>query len=165
MSLPPSESLWHYVVILLVASNLLLWIGLLLTIRKVHYVRHFRMIQPPKPLQGTEMTFEFAPAVDLANASLRRGRPILKRAGSCENIWTPKLKAPIELDDGRRLVTAADARSLMIGLPEDHLHSSHWQAAGTLLMRAVTKKSVSMDELQSQLLIAIRAEGLLNRPD
>jgi len=75
--------------------------------------------------------------------------------------WTRKLKAPIALDDGRRLVTLADARALMIGLPELHLQNGPWQAAAALLLRAAKGKAASMEELQRQLEIAVKAEGLV----
>jgi tetraacyldisaccharide-1-P 4'-kinase len=52
---------------------------------------------------------------------------------------THKLKAPIALDDGRRLVTLADDRTLIMGLPERRLQNGHWQPAGALLLRSTKK--------------------------
>jgi hypothetical protein len=49
----------------------------------------------------------------------------------------------------------------MLGLPERHLQNGHWVYAGQLLMAAATDKGVSLHDVQQQLLIALKAEGLI----
>jgi hypothetical protein len=74
--------------------------------------------------------------------------------------WTRNLTPPIVLKDGRVLETLSDVREVMLSLPERHLQNGHWVYAGQLLMAAATDKGVSMHEVQQQLSIALKAEGL-----
>jgi hypothetical protein len=75
--------------------------------------------------------------------------------------WTRKLTPPIELKDNRVLETLADVRELMLSLPERHVRNGHWAYAGQLLMAAATDKGVSLHDVQQQLSIALKAEGLI----
>jgi hypothetical protein len=75
--------------------------------------------------------------------------------------WTRKLTPPVELEDGRRLETLADVRELMLSMSESHLRNGHWVYAGQLLMAAATDKGVSMHDVQQQLAVALKAEGLI----
>jgi len=79
--------------------------------------------------------------------------------------WTRKLKARIALDDGRRLVTLADVRALMMALPERHLANGHWLHAGELLLKAAEPDATKadLDAAERQLAVALRGEGLLER--
>jgi len=79
--------------------------------------------------------------------------------------WTRKLKALIALDDGRRLVTLADARALMMGLSERHLANGHWLYAGELLLKAAEPDTtkVDLEAAERQLDVALKGEGLLER--
>jgi hypothetical protein len=74
---------------------------------------------------------------------------------------TRKLTPPIQLKDGRQLETLADVRKLMLALPESRLQNGHWVYAGELLMAAATRKGVSLHDVQPQLSIALKAEGLI----
>jgi hypothetical protein len=75
--------------------------------------------------------------------------------------WTRKLTPPIELNDGCRVETLADVRELMLSLPERHVRNGHWVYAGQLLMAAATDKGVSLHDVQQQLAVALKAEGLI----
>jgi hypothetical protein len=75
--------------------------------------------------------------------------------------WTRKLKAPILLNDDRRVETLSDARKIIQGLPERHLQNEHWQSVAALLTGAAKDKSVSIDEVTAQLSRALKAEGLI----
>jgi hypothetical protein len=74
--------------------------------------------------------------------------------------WSAPLSKPIKLKDGRMLVTLADARALILTLPELHQSNGHWQYAAELLLIASASKSRSDDAL-AQMLRALKAEGLL----
>ena len=74
---------------------------------------------------------------------------------------TRKLIPPLVLKDGRVLETLSDVRELMISLPEPHLRNGHWVYAGQLLMAAATDKGLSMHDVEQQLSIALKAEGLI----
>lgn len=77
--------------------------------------------------------------------------------------WRTKLPAPIALNDGRTLTTLSEARALILSLPGRHQRNEHWQyAAGLLLDSAASGRSLK--ETADQLKIALRAEGLLDRP-
>jgi hypothetical protein len=75
--------------------------------------------------------------------------------------WTRKLTPPIRLKDDRLLETLADVRSLILSLPERHLRNGHWFYAGELLMDAATRRGVSLHDVQQQVMIALKAEGLI----
>jgi hypothetical protein len=75
--------------------------------------------------------------------------------------WTRKLKAPIRLNDDRRLATLADARGLVLSLPDRRQHDEHWQYAARLLLGASRGRKVSLDDLSAQLTRALKAEGLI----
>jgi hypothetical protein len=102
------------------------------------------------------------PAQQLAsNSALCRGDDAHAAIPSSFAPWTRKLTPPIVLKGGRVLETLADVRELMLSLPERHLGNGHWVYAGQLLMAAATDKGVSMHEVQQQLSIALKAEGLI----
>jgi hypothetical protein len=69
---------------------------------------------------------------------------------------------PVTLNDGRTVATLADARELMLTLPERHQRNAHWQYAGELLLKAADygEKYAVMDA-RAQLTRALKAEGLL----
>jgi len=74
--------------------------------------------------------------------------------------WQAKFWKPVKLKDGRTLATLADARTLVLALPDLHQRNAHWQYAGELLLRASTSKS-AVDDAQAQLLRALKAEELI----
>jgi hypothetical protein len=49
----------------------------------------------------------------------------------------------------------------MLSLPERHLHNGHWVYAGELLMDAATDTGVRIHDVQQQLAIGLKAEGLI----
>src|SRR5450432_2325718 len=76
--------------------------------------------------------------------------------------WIRKLDEPIELKDGRMLVTLADAHRLMLALPEARLRSYHWQYTSDLLKKFASRGSPSaFAQALAQLPRALRSEGLL----
>ena len=50
---------------------------------------------------------------------------------------------------------------VLLSLPERHVRNGHWVYAGQLLMAAATDKGVSLHDVQQQLSIALKAEGLI----
>ena len=57
-------------------------------------------------------------------------------------MWKTPLTRPIHLSDGRTLLTLADARDLILALPERDQHRSQWQSyAGLLVSAAKTAQS------------------------
>ena len=75
--------------------------------------------------------------------------------------WTLELPWPIAFNDGRRLVTLANVRSLIVGLPGPHRDSEHWQRASDLLLVAASAEKPKLAELEEQLTLALAAEGLI----
>jgi hypothetical protein len=75
---------------------------------------------------------------------------------------TRKFSPPITLRDGRVLKTLRDARLLILALPEMHQRDAHWRYATELLLVAADKKEkyTTMDA-RSQLIRALKAEGLI----
>jgi hypothetical protein len=74
--------------------------------------------------------------------------------------WSTKIWKPIKLKDGRSIETLADARAIMLALPELHQRNPHWQYAAELLLSASNSKS-AVDDATAQLLRALKAEGLV----
>ena len=74
--------------------------------------------------------------------------------------WTRKLATPIELKDGRTLVTLADARALMQSLPANRQRREHWLYAGGLMKEAASSGN-SMGQTHGPLMRALRLEGLI----
>ena len=50
--------------------------------------------------------------------------------------WVLRLHQPIHLDDGRIIETLADARALVLSLPDTHRQLKKWQEIAHSLMRA-----------------------------
>jgi hypothetical protein len=76
--------------------------------------------------------------------------------------WSKKFWKPIVLRDGRELATLADARDLMLALPERHQSRPFWQYAAELLIDAAERSSrANVDGAWAQLHRALTAEGLL----
>ncbi|MGO8912340.1 MAG: hypothetical protein ACLQDM_23850 [Bradyrhizobium sp.] len=74
--------------------------------------------------------------------------------------WSRKLSKPIPLKDGRILTTLADARAIVLALPERHQRNEHWLYAGELLFEAATRQG-PMKITVAQLERALKAEGLI----
>jgi hypothetical protein len=67
---------------------------------------------------------------------------------------------PIALRDGRTLATLADARAIVLELPERRQRDEHWLYAGELLLEAATRNG-PMKITFAQLRRALIAEGLI----
>jgi hypothetical protein len=63
--------------------------------------------------------------------------------------------------DGRELKTLADARALILALPESHRADSHWDHAAELLTAAAQGKPAFVNQFSIQLKRALKAEGLI----
>jgi hypothetical protein len=74
--------------------------------------------------------------------------------------WSRNLAKPIALKDGRLLVTLADARALMLSLPEPVQRKEYWIYVGALMLEAATSRCV-ISETRAELTLALRAEGLI----
>jgi hypothetical protein len=76
--------------------------------------------------------------------------------------WTSRIPKPVTLNDGRRVATLADARELMLALPERHQRNAHWQYAGELLVKAADRgEKYAVMDARAQLTRALKAEGLI----
>jgi hypothetical protein len=73
--------------------------------------------------------------------------------------WTRKLRVPITLKDGTRLITLSDARKLILSLPDLHDRNPDWQLAGDLLLAASAGDETALDKVGIQLRIALKKEG------
>jgi hypothetical protein len=74
--------------------------------------------------------------------------------------WMPKPRVPIQLRDGARLTTLADARKLIISLQEPRAAHPNWQLASDLLLAAAGDE-IAWDKVGIQLRVALKAEGLI----
>jgi hypothetical protein len=76
---------------------------------------------------------------------------------------SPRLSQPIELKDGRRLMSLDDARALMLDLPSRHRFNPHWENAAELLMKARRRGGTPADveAFERKLTRALKAEGLV----
>lgn len=75
---------------------------------------------------------------------------------------TSKTPKPVMLNDGRAVATLADARELMLALPERHQRNAYWQYAGELLLKAADRgEKYAVMDAWAQLTRALKAEGLI----
>jgi hypothetical protein len=76
--------------------------------------------------------------------------------------WPYRLPEPFVLIDGGKVSTLAEARDLMLALPELHQSKAHWRYAGELLKVAAQhgEKYAVMDA-RAQFARALMAEGLI----
>jgi hypothetical protein len=74
--------------------------------------------------------------------------------------WTAQFSRPIELKDGRTLVTLGKARFFLLSLPAANQDEPHWVDTMTLLLRA-SEFPNAIDEALAVMLIALKAEGLI----
>jgi hypothetical protein len=56
-------------------------------------------------------------------------------------MWNVRLARPVHLEDGRTINTLADAREIILGLPEDDQLRPQWQAIAGLLLSAASAGS------------------------
>ena len=76
--------------------------------------------------------------------------------------WDRKLK-PIALNDGRNIATLADARELLLALPDRQQRNSQWQYAAELLLYAAEHGGPTADA-RNQLNRVLTSAGLIRRP-
>jgi hypothetical protein len=87
----------------------------------------------------------------------------LGRAAPRGHVWTREFPTSIGLSDGRALTTLADARNLILELPERRQANDRWQYASELLMKVARGSATGLDlaGVAAQLKIALDAEGLI----
>jgi hypothetical protein len=77
--------------------------------------------------------------------------------------WTDKLKSPITLKDGRAIERLADARAVILSLPDHQQRRPYWEYAGQLLMDAAQGgKREAIEEAYWQLMRALKADRMLS---
>jgi len=77
--------------------------------------------------------------------------------------WPYRLPEPFTLIDGRKVSTLAEARDLILALPELHQSKAHWRYAGELLRVAAQhgEKYAVMDA-RAQFARALTVDGLIS---
>jgi hypothetical protein len=75
--------------------------------------------------------------------------------------WSWKLILPFVLKDARELKTLADARDMIVGLPEGQQRAPYWQYAAELLVYAAEKEKEAIDDVRAQLMRALYRDGLM----
>jgi hypothetical protein len=76
-------------------------------------------------------------------------------------IWSRAFPGSFPLANGIVITTLREAGELILGLPELHRNSGHWQGAMERLMAAAEDPSEErLDRAARQFSIALRAEGL-----
>ena len=77
--------------------------------------------------------------------------------------WTSKLKSPLALKDGRTIETLADARAMILELPEFQQRRPYWEYAAQLLMDAAQGgKRGAIEDAYWQLTRALKADRMLS---
>jgi hypothetical protein len=75
--------------------------------------------------------------------------------------WESAFSEPIVLQDGTIVATIDDARAFLIALPERYRKSPHWPHVRELLGAAESEPSARIAVLHRQLILALKAEGLI----
>lgn len=76
--------------------------------------------------------------------------------------WTRRLPISLYLNDGRTLTTLAQARDLLLDLPQLDQASPHWQSAGELLLQAAYRgRQAPIFDVSKQFSRALHIDGLL----
>jgi hypothetical protein len=73
--------------------------------------------------------------------------------------WNSRLRHPIALADGRTLRTLADARDMILSLPERDQLREKWQTLAAVLLSAAQADSPSLTAIATH-----RVEEALRRP-
>jgi hypothetical protein len=74
--------------------------------------------------------------------------------------WLQRLRKPIILKGGRRLVRLADVHELISELPSDRAKDRHWSLTETLLEKAAHDSS-QIRSLEEQLVRALAFDGMI----
>jgi hypothetical protein len=76
--------------------------------------------------------------------------------------WSRKFPDPLRLKDGRVIATLAQARDLMLALPQDSQANPYWRGAADLLLQAAYRgRQAPIQDVGAQLSRAFRADGLM----
>jgi hypothetical protein len=76
--------------------------------------------------------------------------------------WSHKLSETIALKGGRKITTLGDVREIMLSIPLASRKDSKWRYLGELSKDAAANNSYGpRPHLEKQLIVALRAEGLL----
>jgi hypothetical protein len=77
--------------------------------------------------------------------------------------WTSKFKTPLTLKDGQAIETLADARDVILSLPEYQQRRDYWGYAATLLMGAAQRgKREAIEDAYWQLKRALNMDRMLS---
>jgi len=78
--------------------------------------------------------------------------------------WTSKLKPSLLLKDGRAIETLADARAVILSLPEHQQRRPYWEYAAPRLMNAARGgKREAIDDASWQLMRPLKADRMMMR--
>jgi hypothetical protein len=76
--------------------------------------------------------------------------------------WSRRLPKPLYLNDGRTIVTLAQARDVMVALSRIDQTNPHWRRAAELLMEAAYRgRQEQIQDAGVYLSQALRADGLI----
>ena len=76
--------------------------------------------------------------------------------------WTRRLPTSLHLNDGRTLTTLAQARDLLLDLPQLDQANPHWQSAGELLLQGAYRgRQTPILDVSKQFSRALHIDGLL----
>jgi hypothetical protein len=76
--------------------------------------------------------------------------------------WSRRLPKPLYLNDGRTIVTLAQARDVMVALSRVNQTNPHWRRAAELLMEAAYRgRQEQIQDAGVELSEALRADGLI----
>jgi hypothetical protein len=76
--------------------------------------------------------------------------------------WHRKLPKTLYLNDGRTVATLAQARDVMLALPQLHQTNTHWQDAAALLLQAAYRGRLApISDAEAQLSQALTVEGMI----
>ena len=76
--------------------------------------------------------------------------------------WHRRFPKPLYLNDGRTVATLAQARDVVLGLPELHQSNPHWQDAAEILLKAAYRgRQDPIFDARKQLSRALEADGLI----
>jgi hypothetical protein len=76
--------------------------------------------------------------------------------------WTRKLPKSLHLTDGRTLTTLAQARDMLLELPERDQAHPHWMSAGELLLQAAYRgRKTPIVDASAEFSRALRRHGLI----
>jgi hypothetical protein len=76
--------------------------------------------------------------------------------------WNRKLPKSLRLNDGRTITTLANARDMLLKLPQDDQAHSHWMSAGELLLQAAYRgRKTPIVDVGAELSRALQRHGLI----